>query len=79
MCRLFSIHGDRKALFDKAFSLRQEYVVAVGGVVRARVGDNVNKNMETGDIEIVADSLKILSEADTPPFAVGDRIGKPKR
>ncbi len=69
---VFDSSETEKALFDKAFSLRQEYVVAVGGVVRARVGDNVNKNMETGDIEIVADSLKILSEADTPPFAVGD-------
>lgn len=73
---VFDSSETEKALFDKAFSLRQEYVVAVGGVVRARVGDNVNKNMETGDIEIVADSLKILSEADTPPVCRRRRIGK---
>ncbi len=59
-------------LFEKALKIRQEFVLAVCGKVRLREGDNVNKNMATGQIEIVATDLKILSEASTPPFAIGD-------
>ena len=69
---VFDSSETEKSLFDKALTLRQEFVVAISGVVRARVGDNVNKSMDTGEIEIVASSLKVLSEAETPPFAVGD-------
>lgn len=69
---VFDSSETEKPLFDKALTLRQEFVVAINGVVRARVGDNVNKSMDTGEIEIVASSLKVLSEAETPPFAVGD-------
>lgn len=69
---VFDSSETEKPLFDKALTLRQEFVVAITGVVRARVGDNVNKSMDTGEIEIVASSLKVLSEAETPPFAVGD-------
>ncbi len=59
-------------LFEKALKIRQEYVLAVTGTVRRREGDNANNAMATGEIEIVADDLKILSEASTPPFAIGD-------
>ncbi len=61
-----------KKLFNKASELKLEYVVAVTGVVAARSQDNVNKSMATGEIEIEAEELKILSHADTPPFSVGD-------
>lgn len=61
-----------KQLFEKASSIKMEYVIAVRGKVRRRVGDNVNPNMETGEIEVVADELRILSESDTLPFVVGD-------
>ncbi len=64
-----STQGD---LFEKALKIRQEFVLAVVGRVRKRVGDNANASMDTGEIEIEADELKILSEADTPPFVVGD-------
>ncbi|MBR5251131.1 MAG: aspartate--tRNA ligase, partial [Clostridia bacterium] len=57
---------------DKAFKIRQEFVLAVSGTVRLREGENANLKMPTGKIEIVATDLKILSEASTPPFAIGD-------
>ena len=57
------------AYFDKAGKLRSEFVIAVKGKVTARSGA-VNKNLATGDIEIRAQELRILSESDTPPFPV---------
>lgn len=59
-------------LLDKASTLKLEYVVSVTGKVRRRVGNNVNPNMKTGEVELVAEQLKILSEADTTPFSIGD-------
>ncbi len=61
-----------QSLLDKASTLKLEYVISVTGRVRHRVGNNVNPNMKTGEIELVAERLKILSEADTTPFSVGD-------
>ena len=55
--------------FAKAEHLRSEYVIAVVGKVEARSGA-VNESLKTGDIEIRARELRILSEADTPPFPV---------
>ena len=60
-----------KTVFEKAFSCRAEYVLAVHGTVRARGGD-VNRNMKTGEIEIYVRDMKILSAAMTPPFEVSD-------
>ena len=59
-----------KDVFDKAFTVRSEYVLSAKGVVRAR--SSVNKNIKTGDIEIAVDSLKIISEAETSPFEITD-------
>lgn len=69
---VFDSETTDKQLFEKASSIKMEYVIAVRGKVRRRVGDNVNPNMETGEIEVVADELRILSESDTLPFVVGD-------
>lgn len=55
--------------FEKAAKLRSEFVVAVVGKVEARSGA-VNEKMATGDIEIRAEQLRILSESETPPFPV---------
>lgn len=60
-----------KEIFEKAEGLRAEYVVCVKGTVRSR-GANVNKNIPTGDIEIIANDLKILSEAEVPPFVIAE-------
>lgn len=55
--------------FEKAETLRSEFVIAVVGKVEKR-GGNTNENMKTGDIEIRATQLRILSESDTPPFPI---------
>lgn len=55
--------------FAKAEKLRSEFVVAVTGTVALRAG-GINKNLATGDIEIIATDLRILSEAETPPFPI---------
>ena len=55
--------------FAKAEKLRSEYVIAVTGRVEARSGA-VNENLATGAIEVRANSLRILSESETPPFPI---------
>ena len=55
--------------FEKATKLKSEFVAAIEGTVCKRVGA-VNENLTTGDIEVVATSLRILSEAETPPFPI---------
>ena len=55
--------------FEKAGNLRSEFVVAVTGVVQKRSAA-VNENLKTGDIEVIANDIRILSEAETPPFPI---------
>ncbi len=55
--------------FAKAEKLRSEFVVAITGKVALRAG-GINQNLATGDIEIIAEDLRILSEAETPPFPI---------
>ena len=55
--------------FAKAESLRSEYVIAVEGTIQKRSAA-VNENLKTGDIEVIAESLRILSESETPPFPI---------
>lgn len=55
--------------FEKAAKLRSEFVIAVEGEVMARSGA-VNENLATGELEVKAESLRILSEAETPPFPI---------
>ncbi len=59
--------------FNKAGELRNEFVIAVEGVVQKREAA-VNDNLITGDIEVIASSLRILSEAKTPPFPIEEGI-----
>ncbi len=59
-----------KAIFDEAFGVRAEFVLAAQGVVRSRGEGAMNKNIPTGEIEIAVDGFKILSAAQTPPFAI---------
>ena len=65
----FDENTDRE-IFEKAFALRAEYVVTAKGTVRARGEGAVNKNLPTGEIEIAVNELKLLSEAETPPFEI---------
>lgn len=57
------------ALLEKAAKLRAEYVVAITGRVEMRSGA-ANENLATGEIEIIPESLRILSESETPPFPI---------
>lgn len=59
-----------KELFDKADTLRSEYVVGVKGKVAER--ESKNPDLPTGDIEVLADDLIIYSTADTPPIYIKD-------
>ena len=56
-------------VFEKAATLRSEFVIAVEGIVTVRQGA-ANENLQTGDIEVRAKSLRILSESETPPFPI---------
>jgi aspartyl-tRNA synthetase len=58
--------------YELAKKLRSEFVVSVEGTVRKRPEDAVNKEMETGAVDVLADKLIILNEAETPPFAIKD-------
>ncbi len=60
--------------FAKAETLRNEFVIGVRGKVRARSEETVNPKMETGEIEVVIDELKILNKAKTPPFYIQDGV-----
>lgn len=70
---VFSSEMDAAA-FEKAESLRSEFVIGVRGQVRARAKETVNPNMETGEIEVCAVELRILNKAKTPPFYIQDGI-----
>lgn len=57
-------------LFNKAESIRNEYVLAVIGEVVKRAPETVNPNIPTGEIEVIVKELRILSRAETPPFYI---------
>ena len=59
-----------KSVFEKAKSVRSEYVLMVKGNVRAR--ESVNKDIKTGDLEIMVTELRILSKSQTTPFEIVD-------
>lgn len=63
----FTENTDR-AIFDKAFSLRSEYVVAAKGIVRERAAKN--PDIPTGDVELEVTDLRLLSKSETPPFEI---------
>ena len=60
--------GTDKAVFDKAFTVRSEYVLMAHGTVRERSSKNMD--IPTGEIEIAVDDLRILGESETPPFEI---------
>lgn len=59
-------------IFEKAKTLRSEFVVAAEGVVRIR--ESINDSIPTGEIEIEVGDLRILSNAETPPFEIRDNL-----
>ena len=65
----FDDNTDR-AVFDKAFTVRSEFVLAARGIVRER--SSKNKDIPTGDIELEVKELRILGQSETPPFEIVD-------
>lgn len=70
---IFDENDIGKEGFEKAYSLRNEFVIAVVGKVEKRSGA-INENLATGEIEIRAAQLRILSEAETPPFPIEENV-----
>ncbi|HZQ22413.1 MAG TPA: aspartate--tRNA ligase [Terriglobales bacterium] len=62
------------AIHEKAGQLRNEYVVAAVGTVKLRDTNTVNKNIPTGEVELVVDKLLILNESKQPPFLPSDTV-----
>lgn len=62
--------NENEELYNKALNLGNEYTVAIKGIVRKRPDEAINPNMKTGEIEIAATELEILSESETPPIYV---------
>ncbi|QOY91445.1 aspartate--tRNA ligase [Paludibaculum fermentans] len=62
------------ALHGKAEMLRSEYVIAVEGLVEARTAENINPNIPTGEVEIVAEKMWMLNTSETPPFPMEEHV-----
>lgn len=62
-----------RAVFDKAFSVRAEYVLIAKGTVRER--SSKNTEIPTGDVEIAVTELRVLAKSETPPFAIERESG----
>jgi aspartyl-tRNA synthetase len=62
--------NENKELYQKALKIKNEYVVSIEGKVRLRPEKDINPNMSTGEIEVLARDLKIISESETPPIYV---------
>lgn len=69
----FNDETDRE-VFKKAERVRSEYVLAVRGRVAKRTKENINPDMKTGEIEVMAEEIRILNESETPPFYIEEEI-----
>ena len=63
---------DDEALLVVAKRVRSEFVVGIQGVVQRRSEDTINPKIATGDVEVVAGSIRVLNEAKTPPFQISE-------
>ena len=74
ICQVVARPEVSQAAHDAADKVRSEYVLAVTGKVHARSDDTVNPNLDTGKVEILAEEIRILSEAKTPVFPIEDEV-----
>ncbi len=65
--------GTVQCVVDGSIDVRSEWVVRVGGTVRLRPEGTVNPELPTGEIELTAVEVEVLSQAEPPPFPVDDR------
>ncbi|MFT4606599.1 MAG: aspartyl-tRNA synthetase [Gammaproteobacteria bacterium] len=68
------VDPDDADLFSNAESVRNEFVLKISGLVRARPEGTTNKDMPTGEIEVLAMNLEILNSSETPPFQLDDDV-----
>ncbi len=68
------VDPDFKELFETAEQLRNEFVIQIKGSVRARPEDMVNKNMASGDIEVLAQEITILNKAQPPAIPIDENL-----
>lgn len=66
------ITPENQQAFALAETLRDEFVISVTGLIRERAADLKNPNIETGDIELVVESMELLNRSDTPPVNTHD-------
>jgi aspartate--tRNA ligase len=66
------ITPENNQAFTLAESLRDEYVISATGLIRERAAELKNPNIETGDIELVVESIELLNRSDTPPVNTHD-------
>lgn len=65
---------ENKSLHDLASTLRSEFVISVTGIVKRRPAGQENREIATGEIELIASELTIINKADTPPFPIENEI-----
>ncbi|RUO56169.1 aspartate--tRNA ligase [Pseudidiomarina homiensis] len=70
---------DQAALFENANKLRQEFCIRLKGTVRARPESQVNANMATGTVEVMADELEILSRSEPLPIDFNQHVSEEAR
>ena len=68
------VDPDDEALFSSAESVRNEFVLRITGLVRARPEGTINKDMPSGEIEVLALGLEVLNSSETPPFQLDDDV-----
>ena len=67
------VNAERNAaIHEKAETVRNEYVIAAIGTLKLRDANTINPNMPTGEVELVADDIRILNESKLPPFLPSD-------
>jgi aspartyl-tRNA synthetase len=62
------------AIYEQARNLRTEFVITIEGVVSLRPPGSLNKNLNTGEIEVLVQKLEILNASKTPPFEISDSV-----
>jgi len=68
---VFDSARDEK-LVNVASDIRSEYVIKVKGTVELRDEKNINKDLKTGEIEVIAEDIEVLNKSETPPFGIED-------
>jgi aspartyl-tRNA synthetase len=66
------IDQNQKRIFDLALEIKSEFIIEIEGLVKLRENKDINNNLKTGNIEILAENLKILSSAKNTPFSILD-------